>query len=93
MIKSKLSTEFIRLKSIKRAEDLYWIFFRLVQIFLTVSTVYFLLFSLPLILSISAYGNMGFLISPFWVAGPLCLDAVQIILAEAALSNDFTGMV
>ncbi len=97
MIKSKINAELTKLKSIKTESELYWIFFRLIQITSTGGLLIFLMFSLSLLFRGALDAEMGFFMGPTLIVTPILLGAFQIILAEFALRavkrNDFWGTV
>lgn len=85
MIKSKINTELAKLKSIKSEAELYWIFFRLIQVTSTAGLILFLIFSVSLMLQGALGGDLGLLMSPQLITVPLLLGISQIIIAEMAL--------
>lgn len=95
MIKSKINVELTKLKSIKSESELYWIFFRLVQITSTAGLIIFLMFSLSFLFRGVLDGDIGFFMGPSLIVTPLLLGISQIVLAEFALRavkrGDFWG--
>lgn len=86
MIK-KLNSEFEKLISTQSSSELYVIFFRLVQFFAIIGTVYFLFFVAPMIASLRLPGETLGVNALFFVTGQIGLGFLHIASAEFALRS------
>jgi hypothetical protein len=85
MFKKFITNEFEKIIEVKTAADLYRIFFRAVQIFSTIGLVYFLIFTLPLLMQLGQLEGMA--LSPGYFSLPLLFVLGQIVIAEFAVRS------
>jgi len=80
-----ITNEFEKIIEVKTAADLYRIFFRAVQIFSTIGLIYFLIFTLPLLMHMGQLE--GIPLGPGYLSLPLLFVFGQIAIAEFAVRS------